>query len=108
MSEQPELVMMGAPKPMMCGGHSAARVPTEEEVAIATGHKGEVEAKLGATYESWTVCHVTSQVVAGTNFTFCVDVGAGKVQMRVFRPLPHTGNPTELSSAEAKDASWSL
>jgi len=107
MSEQPELVMMGAPKPMM-GGHSQARVPTEEEVAIATGHKGEAEAKLGATYDTWNVCHVTSQVVAGTNFTFCVDVGAGKVHMRVFRPLPHTGNPTELSSAEAKDASWSL
>ena len=108
MSEQPELVFVEAPAPMMCGGHSAARVPSEEEVAIATGHKGDVETKLGATYDTWNVCHVTSQVVAGTNFTFCVDVGAGKVMMRVFRPLPHTGDPTELSLAEAKDASWSL
>jgi len=106
MSEQPELVI-AQPK-MMCGGHSNSRAPSEEEVALATGHKGEVETLLGATYDTWNVCHVKTQVVAGTNFTFCVDVGTGKVQMKVFRPLPHTGHPTSLASASAEDASWSL
>ena len=83
--------------PMMPGGHSEARDPTPEEVQIAQAHKGDVENTLGAC-ASFDVKKVTTQVVAGTNFQFLVDIGGGKhAYMKVFRPLPHTGQPTELS-----------
>ena len=43
----------------------------------------------------------TSQVVAGTIFNVKVGYGAGKyAHVRVFRPLPHTGNPPEVQSVE--------
>ena len=43
----------------------------------------------------------TSQVVAGTIFNVKVGYGAGKyAHVRVFRPLPHTGNPPEVQNVE--------
>ena len=97
MSEQPELVMAPNPEPMLCGGHSNERAPSEDEVAIANGHKADAEASLGGECTQWDVVGVQTQVVAGTNFTFNIDTNHGKVSMRVFRPLPHTGNPTEMT-----------
>merc|ERR1712167_379928 len=90
--EQPKLVMQA--EPMMCGGHSNEREPSPEEVEIANAHKADAEASLGGACTQWNVVGVQTQVVAGTNFTFNVDTNHGKVSMRVFRPLPHTGNPT--------------
>ena len=42
-----------------------------------------------------------SQVVAGTNYWFKVDVGNGEyLFVKVFKPLPYTGNPPELVEVE--------
>merc|ERR1711862_288655 len=89
---------------MLCGGHSKAKTPDQEEIEIANGHKSDAEKQLGTTFSEWKVESCTTQVVAGTNFTFCVACGNNqKVVLKVFRPLPHTGDPTELTGAEMKD-----
>lgn len=85
---------------MMCGGHTAPREVTAEEVAHANNHRADAEAQHGA-FTVWEVRSVTSQVVAGTNLTFLIAVGREKdLTLRVFIPLPHTGNPTQMSVCE--------
>ena len=94
--------------PMMCGGHSGARDPTPEEVQVAEAHKGDLESQLGAC-ASFNVKKVTTQAVAGTNYQFLVDVGNGKhAYMKVFKPLPHTNEPTQLSECKEVGADHAL
>ena len=42
-----------------------------------------------------------SQVVAGMNYWFKIDVGNGEyIFVKVYQPLPHTGEPPEISEIE--------
>jgi len=84
----------------MCGGNTASRVPNDEEKQIAVTHQSDANTQCGKAFTKFEVLKVTSQVVAGTNFQFEVETDHGKLYMKVFRPLPHTGEPTQLSACE--------
>ena len=48
--------------------------------------------------QTWEINAVQSQVVAGTNYIFHVTSNDGhKKSVKVFVPLPYTGNPAEVS-----------
>ena len=84
---------------MMCGGHSNLKTPDAEDHEEFNSWKPAVEAACGETYATFEVVGYTSQVVAGTNFQLKIHVGDQKyVHAKVFRPLPHTGNPASVSN----------
>lgn len=84
----------------MCGGFSQEAEPaSEEHQALADGVKDAVEAKLGNSFGTFKVVSYKSQVVAGTNFLMKIQVSDssdGFIHLKIFRPLPHTGQPPEL------------
>ena len=85
----------------MPGGQHVEKEITAEHVELMNSHRDDAEGSNGKAFSEWTLVSVTSQVVAGTNFDFTINCGDGVTgKMRVFRPLPHTGNPTKMSSFE--------
>ena len=86
----------------ICGGHSAIRKANADETAIFQALKGECEAITGQNYDEFDVVGVTSQIVAGTNYWVKLQTDKGFVNMKVFRPLPHTGESARV--VEAVDA----
>ena len=83
---------------MMCGGHSQPRACDEDERPMFVGLKAAVEAQTGVQYSEFEPVSCTSQVVAGTIFWVKVRTNDAHVHMKVFRPLPHTGNPAEVQA----------
>ena len=86
---------------MMCGGASQNKIPEGEELAYFIECKAIVEAAAGASFETFTPVAYTSQVVAGTNFQVKYNVGDSYVHAKIFRPLPHTGEPASVSAFAA-------
>mmetsp|Transcript_6467 Transcript_6467/g.10058 ORF Transcript_6467/g.10058 Transcript_6467/m.10058 type:complete len:86 (-) Transcript_6467:99-356(-) len=43
----------------------------------------------------------SSQVVAGVNYALKIKHDGGVANVKVFKPLPHTGNPAEVTAFEA-------
>ena len=76
----------------MCGGYSAGRAVREEErtmwESVAPDQLKGKDVKL---------IDVSTQVVAGTNYTFRLTVDGEMYEAKVFKPLPHTGNPPSLA-----------
>lgn len=89
---------------MICGGYKAWKEVTEaDNIAgeAVLNMRPQIEAHLGATFTDFKPVHYQSQVVAGTNFKIKVQVDAGEVlHVKIFRPLPYTGDPDELKTAE--------
>ena len=87
---------------MKVGGfkQSLETVPSDV-VEIAASLRSEIQAAVGAEFTTFDCLAYTSQVVAGTNFKIKIATGADSfVHVRIFRPLPHTGEPPELSEAK--------
>ena len=81
----------------MLGAFGDAKDATEETQTVADTVRASVEAQTGQTYTKWTATKFTSQVVAGKNLRIKVQVGdTDYIHIKVFVPLPHTGNPVEL------------
>ena len=80
----------------MCGGHSQPRACDEEETAMFVGLKAGVEAIGGEAYAAFEPVHCTSQVVNGTIFWIKFSTDKGFVHAKVYRPLPHTGQPAQV------------
>ena len=79
------------------GGHSQPREPSDEERDMFIAQKAAVEAQTGEQYPNTFVpIACTSQVVAGTNFWVKFQTDSGFVHVKIFRPLPHTGNPPNV------------
>lgn len=91
---------------MLCGGVTAGiKVATPEVTALATKHKADAEAQLNATFSQWDVVGFTTQVVAGTNYWLKVQVAADAyIHMKIYQPLPHTGQESSLTVAESGKA----
>lgn len=83
----------------MLGAHGQSKTATPEVQAMVDGLLGDVNTKLGTSYAKLTATHFTSQVVAGTNFKVKATSGSDVVHLKVFRPLPHTGQPHQLTEA---------
>jgi hypothetical protein len=87
---------------MLCGGHSEAKPMNDEHREICLSMKAKVEATMGTQFAEFEPVSYTSQVVAGTNFTFKVRVGAEQhISVKIFRPLPCNGTELELTAAAA-------
>ena len=84
---------------MMPGGFGANKQPDEETTAFFNSVRPAVEQQTGQSFSDWQIVHYQSQVVAGTNFWVKIAVGAGDkdfIHVKIFRPLPHTGDPAEV------------
>ena len=91
----------------MLGGHSQIRDADEDETAMFVSLKGEVEGRTSEQYSEFEIVGCTSQVVAGTNFWVKVRTNNGHVHVKIFRPLPHTGQPAtvnEVHTGQTVDA----
>ena len=80
----------------MYGAHSQMRQADEDELAMIMSLKPQLEAQTGETYSQFEVVGITSQVVAGTIFNVKIRTDQGYLHMKVFRPLPHTGQPAQI------------
>ena len=88
---------------MLCGGFSGEKPMTDEVKDIVLPFRIAVEEQEGRTFEKFEPKTFTSQVVAGTNFLVKVDCGNGEyAQLKIFQPLPHTGEPPQLKEYTAK------
>jgi len=83
----------------MVGGFGEVKTPTEDQIAILMGLKGEIEASVGKEYSNFEAVSVSTQVVAGTNLRFKVKCGDEYVHAQIHQPLPHTGAPPSLMNA---------
>ena len=80
----------------------------DEVAALCAGLKDEAVAQAQASgwngvSTQWTPVSFSSQVVAGTNFFVKVkidDTPTGHMHLRIFRPLPHTGNPASIGGVQ--------
>lgn len=83
----------------MIGGFSETEV-TQEHKDLVNGNVANINAKLGANAENYTVDKAWTQVVAGTNYFFHLSSGDQKSSVCIFVPLPHTNAPAEVALAE--------
>mmetsp|Transcript_8395 Transcript_8395/g.16717 ORF Transcript_8395/g.16717 Transcript_8395/m.16717 type:complete len:96 (-) Transcript_8395:2393-2680(-) len=81
----------------MVGGFGAAHPVDDEVRAVAHSVKAAAETHAGHAFTTYEPHSYKSQVVAGTNFDIKVNVGHEFIHIRVYRPLPHTGQPNQLS-----------
>ncbi|KAM5181835.1 cystatin-A-like isoform 1-T1 [Mantella aurantiaca] len=81
------------------GGVGEARAPTKEDQAVLDKVKEEFVKKSGMNAGEFKAVLVATQVVAGTNYFFKVDVGDDHfAHLRVFKPLPYTNEEPSLVS----------
>jgi cystatin-A/B len=71
----------------MPGGLKAAVDVDEAVRGVILGAKADIEAKAGATYETFEPVKVSTQVVAGTNYFCKINVGDSFIHARVYRDL---------------------
>lgn len=83
----------------MCGGFGDNQQPTDEVHQLTAQFKTHTEQKVGQTFTSFKAVGFKSQVVAGTNYLIEVEADDKKVHIKVFKPLPHTNEPPQLSDA---------
>ncbi len=83
------------------GATGAAHPIDAESRAIAEQVRADIEARAGGATGTFEPVEYSTQVVAGTNFFFKINVGNGHfVHARVFRDLPH--NHSALSVRAVK------
>ena len=84
---------------MMCRGFKA-EVPASPEIqSLVDAFKAEIQTQLSAVFSVFKALTYTTQVVAGTNYKVKIEVDGGKVvEVKIYEPLPHTGNPKKLSN----------
>jgi cystatin-A/B len=84
---------------MVPGGHTAIKAITPELQEKVQSIKSLAEAELGETFSRFEATEYRSQVVAGSVYHFKITVSDDDddvVHVKVFEPLPHTGNPMEI------------
>jgi len=85
----------------MVGGLGESKVATAEVQAMCDKLRGEIEGKAGKKFEQFQAHSYGTQVVAGTNYFVKINVGGDEcVHARIFKPLPHTGEPPNVHSVQ--------
>jgi hypothetical protein len=84
-------------KAYITGALSPASDSTPDETLILNAHKSSVENEMGTTYIRFDVIRVMTQVVAGTNFLFTVQVTTNNgdsysIDVLIHRPLINTSD----------------
>ena len=71
--------------------------------------KTNIETKLGESFDQFEPTHYTQQVVAGMIYHFRILVSDGEALfVRVFEPLPYTGDPMEVTRVQKVDSNQDL
>ncbi|XP_027700994.1 cystatin-A1-like [Vombatus ursinus] len=84
---------------MMPGGLSETKSATPEIQKIVDEVKPQLEKKSNEKYDHFEAVKYRTQVVAGTMYFIKVHTGGDQyVHLKVFRPLPYTNDPMELSA----------
>ena len=73
----------------MMGGFSQQQVDQEHRDLIH-GQTASINTKLGTSHAAFSVDHVWTQVVAGTNYFFHLSAGDHHYSVCIYQPLPHT------------------
>lgn len=92
---------------MMCGGISVEKEATAEIQSVCNELIDCALEKSGKEeFDMFTALKYTTQVVAGTNFFVKVQVHPNGecIHVRIFKPLPHTNRPVELTSVQTGKA----
>ena len=88
----------------MVGGLGELQKATAETQMLINSVRQAAEDQAGQKFEEFKAISFKSQVVAGINFFVKVEVdvgGGGKfVHLRVYQPLPHTGEPPKLDGIQ--------
>jgi len=83
----------------MCGGVGETKKGDQEAQQIIDSVRADLESKSGKSFSKYEAHSYSTQVVAGTNFFVKVQVSSSDfLHLRVFRPLPHTGEGPELTA----------
>ena len=91
---------------MMAGGHSSAQPATEEIQKLAMEMKAKIEDNLSKTFTEFHAESYRQQVVAGMIYHIKVETKEngsdeeGCVHVRIFQPLPYTGDSPVLQAAK--------
>lgn len=80
----------------MCGGFGHMKDATEEEQAILEAVRGAVEERLNRQFNVFQAISFQTQVVAGVNYIFKVQIDDEVRHIKVAKPLPHTNQPPFL------------
>ncbi|KAI1903123.1 hypothetical protein AGOR_G00023960 [Albula goreensis] len=89
----------------MCGGTGDVMQATPELQSICDEVKPHAEEKAGKKFDVFKAHSYKTQVVAGTNYFVKVHVGGDDyVHLRIFKPLPHTGQNAEMHSLQVNKA----
>ena len=82
----------------MIGGFGQQEV-TQEHIDLVEANKEKINTAVGVNSAHWNINSVQSQVVAGVNYKFHLTAeNLDPFSVKLFVPLPHTGNPTEVAS----------
>lgn len=86
---------------MMVGGFSEGRDLSEEELNLVMNMRDHIEETAQKKFDTFEPIKIKSQVVAGMNYVVKIKVSDEEyIHARIFRPLPHTQKPPELSDLE--------
>mmetsp|Transcript_21987 Transcript_21987/g.21683 ORF Transcript_21987/g.21683 Transcript_21987/m.21683 type:complete len:96 (+) Transcript_21987:23-310(+) len=86
---------------MMAGGFSNVKPGDQEAQDIANTVKSTVATRTGHPLNVFRVVQYATQVVAGMNYKLKVETDGGEhMHLRVYRPLPHTGEGPQLKDVE--------
>lgn len=92
----------------LAGGHSEAKPINDDLQSLVFSLKGDAESKLSSSeFPRFDATHFRSQVVAGMIYHFRILVGDDDtevVHMKVFKPLPHTGDSPSIMNIKRATA----
>ncbi|XP_040278790.1 cystatin-B-like [Bufo bufo] len=85
--------------PFLPGGVGAEERANPQVQALCDLVKPEFQAKSGVNAAKFKAVSFKSQTVAGRNYFVKVDLGGGQFcHLRIYEPLPHTGEKATLSN----------
>uniref|UniRef100_A0A0B6Z7H4 Cystatin domain-containing protein n=1 Tax=Arion vulgaris TaxID=1028688 RepID=A0A0B6Z7H4_9EUPU len=84
---------------MSVGRTSEIHKATEEVQHLAEEIRGDLEAKTGRHFPEFKAIEYMTQLVSGINYFVRIQVDDNDyIHVRIFKPLPHTGNKPEVSN----------
>ena len=85
----------------MCGGFGNVKPADADVQAKVDAVLAAVNTQLGSSHAALEVVHYKTQVVAGTNYLVKVKAGDSHLHLKIYQPLPHTGQGPSLSEVNA-------
>jgi cystatin-A/B len=90
-----------AQQQMKCGGTGDAMDATKEIQELCDQIRADLEGKVGKTFQKFKARSYKSQAVADTNYFVKIEVDGDFIHVRIYKPLPHTGEGPQLHSYQS-------